>query len=142
MNVPPSLFLEVTVQSPDTEVRGLLERHQHLIVNLGRLGNLQVAPPGERPASSATSVFGNSTIFVSLEGVIDIKRELERLNKEITKITRELHGIDKKLSSDDFLQKAPQEVVQKVRDKGEKLAEKRDRLQENIDKVTQLADNS
>jgi valyl-tRNA synthetase len=142
MNVPPSLFLQVTVQSPDTEVRELLERHQHLLVNLGRLESLQVAPPGERPASSATSVFGNSTIFVSLEGVIDIERELERLNKEMTKITRELHGIDKKLSSHDFLEKAPQEVVQKVRDKGERLAEKRNRLQENVDKVTQLAGGS
>jgi valyl-tRNA synthetase len=142
MNVSPSLLVEVMVQSPDTEGRELIEQHQDTIVNLCKARSLDVTPLGERPPSSATSVFGNATIFVSLENVIDFELELERLNKEIAKITRELHGIDKKLSSDDFLQKAPKEVVQKVREKGKKLAEKRDRLQENMETVTQLAGNS
>jgi valyl-tRNA synthetase len=139
MNVPPSLFLEATVQSPDKGVRGLLDRHRDMIVNLCRLKRLEVTPPGRRPASSATSVFGDCTIFVSLKGVIDFELEQGRLNKEIAKITRELDGIGKKLSNEDFLMKAPQEVVQKVRDKGKKLAEKRGRLEENLGKVRQLA---
>ncbi|HID30752.1 MAG TPA: valine--tRNA ligase, partial [Desulfobacterales bacterium] len=139
MNVPPSLFVEATVQAPDEGLRELLERHRDMIVNLCRLKSLEVTPPGTRPASSATAVFGNCTIFVSLKGVIDFEREQGRLNKEIAKITRELDGIGKKLSHENFLLKAPQEVVQKVREKGEKLAEKKNRLQENLGKVSQLA---
>jgi len=142
MNVLPSLFVEAAVQSPDKGVRELLERHRDMIVNLCRLKSLEVTPPGKRPASSATSVFGNCTIFVSLKGVIDFELEQGRLNKEIAKITKELDGIGKKLSNEDFLQKAPQEVVEKVREKGEGLAEKRNRLEENLGKVSQLASNS
>jgi valyl-tRNA synthetase len=142
MNVPPAQQVAAMVQSPDEGVRELLDKHRELIVNLSKLKSLEVVPPGERPASSATSVFGSCTIFVSLEGIIDIEREQGRLNKEIAKIAKELEGIGRKLSNEDFLQKAPPDVVEKVREKGEKLGEKRKRLQENLDKVAQLADSS
>ena len=142
MNVPPSLFVEATVQSTEKGVRGLLDRHRDMIVKLCGLKSLQVTPPGRRPASSATSVFGNCTTFVSLKGVIDFELEQRRLNKEIAKIDRELDGIGKKLSNEDFLLKAPQEVVQKVREKGERLSEKRNKLQEHLGKVSELARDS
>jgi valyl-tRNA synthetase len=139
MNVPPSLFVKVTVQSADGEVRQLLEQRREMIVNLCKAETLDVMPLGERPPASATSVFGNAIIFVSLEGVIDFEREMERLEKEISKIAKELVGIDKKLRNEDFLEKAPKEVVEKVREKGAKLAEKRSRLEENLEKVSQVA---
>jgi len=139
MNVPPSLFVEATVQSTDKGVRELLDRHRDMVVKLCGLKSLQVTSPGRRPTSSATSVFGNCTIFVSLKGVIDFELEQGRLNKEIAKIVKELNGIGKKLSNEDFLLKAPQEVVQKVRDKGERLTEKRNKLQEHLNKVIELA---
>jgi valyl-tRNA synthetase len=109
-------------------------------MNLSKLQSLEVTPPGERPPSSATSVSGNCTVFVSLKGIIDIEREQGRLNKEIAKITKELNGIGKKLTNEDFLQKAPQEVVEKVREKGQTLGEKRRRLEENLEKVSRLAE--
>jgi valyl-tRNA synthetase len=142
MNVPPSLLVEAKVQSPDIGVRELLERHRDMIVNLCRLKSLQVRPPGKRPASCATSVFGSCTIFVSLKGVIDFELERGRLSKEIAKIARELDGIVKKLTNEDFLRKAPQEVVQKVQQRGERLAEKRGRLEEQLSTVRQIAGNS
>jgi valyl-tRNA synthetase len=142
MNVQPALFVEATVQSPDEEIRALIEEHRDLIINLSKLKSLQVTPPGARPASSATSVFSSCTIFVSLKGIIDIALEQARLEKEIARIVKELEGLGKKLTNEDFLQKAPQEVVQKVREKGDGLAEKKSRLQENLEKVSRLADES
>jgi valyl-tRNA synthetase len=139
MNVPPSLFVEVAVQSPDKGVREMLGQRGDMIVNLCKLKSLEVTTPGKRPASSATSVFGNCTIFVSLKGIIDFELEQGRLNKEIGKITKELEGIKKKLSNEDFLQKAPQDVVQKVREKGEKLGEKRDKFEHQLRAVSQIS---
>ncbi|OEU46472.1 MAG: valine--tRNA ligase [Desulfobacterales bacterium C00003060] len=141
MNVPPSLFLETTVQSPDKGVKELLKQHRDMIVNLCRLKSLQVAPPGERPTSSATSVFGACTIFVSLKGIIDFELEQARLSKDITKVSRELDGIGKKLTNEDFLRKAPQEVVQKVREKGKRLMEKKNKLENHLSTVSQIAGN-
>ncbi|NVL90100.1 MAG: valine--tRNA ligase [Desulfobacterales bacterium] len=142
MNVPPSLQLEAIVQSAESDVRETLDEHRDIIINLAKLEALEITLPGERPASCATSIFGNSTIFVSLKGIVDFKAEQVRLDKEIAKISKELDVVGRKLSNEDFLAKAPQEVVKKVREKRERLEEKRNKLQENLVKIKQLADDA
>jgi valyl-tRNA synthetase len=139
MNVPPSLRVAATVQSPDKAVRQTLDEHGHIIVNLSKLEALTVTPPGDRPLSSATSVFGESTIFVSLKDVIDFAAEQARLNKELAKIDKELNGVGKKLRNEDFLKKAPQEVVEGVRANRERLVEKKNKLENQLSTVNQLA---
>ncbi|MBW1741239.1 MAG: valine--tRNA ligase [Deltaproteobacteria bacterium] len=139
MNVPPSMRVTATVQSADREAREILEAHQDIVINLARLETLNVTPPGKRPPSCATSVFGNSTIFVSLKDIIDFKAEQARLNKEIGKIIKELEGVGKKLSNEDFLTKAPQAVVEGVRAKQERLVEKKNKLEGQLRTVSQLA---
>jgi valyl-tRNA synthetase len=142
MNVPPSLRVAAMVQSPDKAVRQTLDEHGHIIVNLSKLQALAVAPPGDRPLSSATSVFGESTIFVSLKDVINFGAEQARLNKELAKIDKELNGVGKKLQNEDFLKKAPQEVVEGVRANRERLVEKKNRLERQLSTVNQLASGS
>jgi valyl-tRNA synthetase len=139
MNVPPGLVVKAIVQSPDDKVRRTLDTHGNMIVNLAKLETLEVTQPGERPSSCATSVFDDSTIFVSLEGIIDFNAEQERLNKEIDKISKELVGIEKKLGNEAFLSKAPPEVVEGVRGKQERFAEKRDKLEKHLAVVRELA---
>ena len=139
MNVPPSLRVAATVHSSDKKVRQTLDEHGHIIVNLAKLRSLTVTPPGDRPASSATAVFGESTIFVSLKDVIDFAAEQRRLNKELSKIDKELDGVGKKLRNEDFLNKAPEEVVKGVREKRQRLLEKKNRLENQLSLVNQLA---
>jgi len=139
MNVPPARLVEAFVQSADEEVRKTLEDHRDMIVNLAKLDTLEVTLPGERPAMSATAVFGESTIFVSLRDIIDLEAEEARLNKEIGKIAKELDGMAKKLNNEAFLNKAPQEVVAGVREKQERLVEKGKKLEGHLDAVRQVA---
>ncbi len=132
MNVPPALFVGVVVQCPDEGVRETLGEHREMIMSLAKLDDLEIAPPGSRPASSATSVYGDNTIFVSLKDIIDFTAEQERLNKEIAKIDKELKGISKKLGNEAFLAKAPPEVVDGVRAKKEKFVEKKNKLEKHL----------
>jgi valyl-tRNA synthetase len=138
MNVPPSLRVEAIVQSPDGQVRQAVKEHRDIIVNLAKVDTLKITAPGERPASCAMSVFGNCTIFVSLKDIIDFKVEQARLNKEIAKISKELQGVGKKLGNEDFLNKAPQDVVEGVRAKRQRLCEKKNKLQDQLSTVSQL----
>ena len=80
----------------------------------------------------------NATIFVHLEGIIDFTQEMNRLNKEINKLSSELNIISKKLNNVDFLSKAPEDVVDKVKEKHETLMEKQQKLQTNLDKIKEL----
>jgi valyl-tRNA synthetase len=141
MNVPPARAVDATVQSADKDVCQTLEDHGDTIVNLAKLATLKVTPPGDRPPFCATSVFGESTIFVYLKDIIDFEAEQLRLSKEIGKINKELDGVGRKLGNEEFLQKAPQEVVDGVREKQEKLVEKRNKLESQLRSVRQVAGN-
>jgi len=138
MRVPPGLLVTVTIQSPDEEVRQTVQAHAETIANLANLKSLVVDSPGKRPASCATSVFGESTIFVSLEGIIDFNAEQDRLVREIEKIGKELVGIEKKLGNQSFLTKAPRDVVDGVRDKQEMFVEKKHKLEKHLEVVKGL----
>jgi valyl-tRNA synthetase len=158
MNISPSLSLAVTVHSQEESTRGTIEQYKDMIMNLARLKSLLVENTGleqlslpfdnlksstaentvRRPKSAATSVVDNATIFVHLEGIIDFAQEMNRLDKEINKLTNELSTVSKKLRNEDFLSKAPKDVVEKVKEKQESLMEKQQKLQANLDKIREL----
>ncbi len=135
MNISPSLPLSVTVQSDVASVKETIVKYQDMIVNLARLSSIAVEKMGKRPASAATAVVDEATIFVLLEGIIDVKKEQQRLEKEINKLGDELSVVAKKLNNEDFLEKAPAHVVAKVKEKHATLLEKQERLQSNLDKI-------
>jgi valyl-tRNA synthetase len=139
MNISPSLKLDVTVQSADKATCSAIDTHQGLIINLSRLNSITTEAPGERPKSAATAVVGNASIFVALEGIIDFSKEIERLEKELGKLGGELAKVVKKLRNEDFLNKAPQEVVEKVRNKHSDFIEKQQKLQSNLDRIKEVS---
>jgi valyl-tRNA synthetase len=138
MNIAPSVNLDVIVQSQDDAKKETIERHQDIIINLARLKTLLVSNLGERPKASATSIVDGASIFVSLEGIIDFSKETDRLEKEIDKLSKELSKVAKKLQNEDFLNKAPADVVTKVREKQGFFFEKLQKLQSNLDRLSAL----
>jgi valyl-tRNA synthetase len=77
-----------------------------------------------RPDGAATIILEDLEIFIPLEGFVDIKEELQKLTKEEKKLGKELAKTDAKLKNENFLFKAPQEIVQKERDKINKFQTK------------------
>jgi valyl-tRNA synthetase len=138
MNIAPSLDLDVMVQSDEPAITETLEQHQDVIINLAKLKSLSVSTTGEHPKSSATAVIEGATIFVSLEGVIDLVKESERLQKEIAKLDTELEKVAKKLDNEAFLNKAPAKVVADVKEKHTTLAEKQQKLRANLERIEAL----
>ncbi|UCD33626.1 MAG: valine--tRNA ligase [Desulfobacterales bacterium] len=135
MNISPSMPLVVLVQSDVESTRETIVEYQDIIINLARLSSISIEKSEKRPKSAATAVVDDTTIFVLLEGIIDVEKEIQRLEKEIKKLTNELASVAKKLSNEDFLGKAPAQVVQKVKEKRGALMEKQERLQSNLDKI-------
>ena len=80
----------------------------------------------------------NASIFVDLEGIIDFAKESQRLEKEINKLVIDLTKIGKKLENEGFLNKAPAEVIAKVRDKQRVLLEKQEKLQMNLERIREM----
>ena len=136
MGIAPAMSLETVVYAAEAPARSTVESHRDVIVNLARLKSLTVTDSPERPPASATAVAqGGVTIYVRLEGVIDFARETQRLEKDLGKAAKELASLVRKLQNQDFLSKAPADVVAKVRDQQQALLEKQQKLQATLDKI-------
>ncbi|MBA1332745.1 hypothetical protein QQ73_17255 [Candidatus Endoriftia persephone str. Guaymas] len=72
---------------------------------------------GDAGPESATALVGEMQVLIPLAGLIDKDAELARLEKEMGKLQAELERTDKKLANPNFVDKAPEAVVQKERDK-------------------------
>ena len=95
-----------------------LTAHEPLILRLARLKDIRVG--GDIPKGAVQLVHDEATIALPIAEVIDIGQEKQRLQKELAKAEGEITKLQKKLSNRQFLEKAPEAVVEEQR---ERLAE-------------------
>jgi valyl-tRNA synthetase len=81
-----------------------------------------------RPKGAATVILEDIEIFIPLEGFVDIEEELRKLTKEEDKLTKELIKTEAKIKNENFLSRAPQEIVQKEFDKINKFQIKLEKI--------------
>ena len=115
MSIPPGIQLAPTVKDASAETKARLERHNALICANARLSSIKLADA--IPPAAAQVVAGEATVFLPLEGIIDLGKEKDRLKKEIARLEGEIAGIVKKLSNESFVAKAPAEVVEENRER-------------------------
>ena len=139
MDLPFSRELDVTIQSEKEAIRRTIEENSDLVKRLARVARLGVEQPGKRPSSAATTIIEGATVIVPLEGVIDVEKESKRLQKAIDKVNAELQPVVKKLGNEGFLNKAPRDVVDKVKAKQALLNEKLGKLQATLEKISNLS---
>jgi valyl-tRNA synthetase len=137
MNISPAAQLEAVVHGPERLLK-LLETHSPSVRDLAKLSNLTLRRDGDRPRLAASAMVQGLEIFLPLEGVLDFKEETRRLQKEIGKLEPELARTKKKLANEDFLVRAPAEVVAKEREKSDRLGAKLQKLQEQLHRLVEL----
>jgi valyl-tRNA synthetase len=120
------------IDAADGEEASLLSRDLDHIETLGRVEEVTIGAGLAKPAGSASAVFGNNQVHVLLKGLLNFEEEKRRLKKEIDKMDKEIETAERKLSNRGFLDKAPAEVVDEVREKREALATKREKLSKNL----------
>jgi valyl-tRNA synthetase len=79
-------------------------------------GALQPTTPTGESEKSIAGVVGTVQVLLSLTGVVDIAASKGKLEKRLTKIEAEINSLKGRLSNAKFVEQAPQDVVQGVRD--------------------------
>jgi valyl-tRNA synthetase len=127
MHVPPGAEIPLMVKDAGDLAAACMERHAALISRLARLSELGHA--GDTvPEGAVQDVLGSATLILALAGVIDIGQEKARLEKEIAKLDGEIGKFEKKLANEDFLAKAPEEVIAEQRARLDETAKSRARV--------------
>ncbi|MFP4202609.1 MAG: valine--tRNA ligase [Candidatus Acetothermia bacterium] len=133
MNIPTGKDVKVLVEVDDEETGQLVRENQTYFSELADVSEMEVGTGVEKPENSSRRVLESSEVLVPLEGLIDIEKEREKLKKELTELESDLESTRKKLNNEDFLTKAPDEVVSREKAKKEEFLEKKERLQSNLE---------
>ncbi len=138
MDIKPGKPLPVLLQNGSELDQNRLDSNQSFLMSLARLESITWLKPGENAPESATALVGDMSILIPLAGLIDKQAELERLDKNMQKLQSEIARISGKLGNASFVDRAPEAVVNKER---EKLAENESALaslQAQADKIKAL----
>jgi valyl-tRNA synthetase len=138
MNVPPAQKVEVILSSRNGRSREVLSQHRVYVDNLARADRITVAEQIEKPESAATAIAQDVEIVMPLKGIIDFAEEERRLKKEINKLEKDLATVTKKLSNEDFLRKAPHDIIEKEKGKAQDVNEKREKLLTSLNRIHTL----
>ena len=129
-NVSPAKRISIIIDTEDSGEKDIVLNNPKILDKLANVEKIEILT--ELPKMSGFRVVGNSKIYVSLEGLIDIEKEVEKLNKEIEKVQKELDRTLNKLSNEQFVSKAPQTVIDKEKAIQAELESKLKKLQDNI----------
>ena len=115
-NVDPGRKITAICQA-EAEQLAVLEQGRGDIMNRAGLENLTLAEPGETPERAVSAVVDGISIYLPLADMVDIAAEIERIKKDLANAEQELKRARGKLANDNFVSKAPAQVVEKEREK-------------------------
>ena len=137
VNVPAKAMVKLLLRSASETTLARVAAQDETIRRLARLES--IAPlDGEVPQGAVQTVIDEATAVLPLAGVIDIAQEQIRLRKEIEKVRGDIAKVDKKLANEQFLSKAPTEVVEKQKDQRAEAVLVRDKLAAALDRLAGL----
>ncbi|HEY4941390.1 MAG TPA: valine--tRNA ligase [Rhizomicrobium sp.] len=134
MNVPPSARIGLVVKDASEKTKLWLERNRALAATLARLDSITVADA--LPQRSAQFLLREATAALPLGDVIDFTKERTRLEKDLKKAREEIARFDAKLSNEQFVARAPEDVLTEQREKRAEAAALAARLQEALARLS------
>jgi valyl-tRNA synthetase len=137
MNVPPAAKTALVIVGGTSELPERVKSHASA---LERLARIEVIERSQRAPNAAVQiVVGGATFALPLAGIVDFTAEKVRLEKEIARVQGEIGRIDKKLANENFVARAPEEVVEAEREKRAAYAMDGERLAAALQRVKEAA---
>ena len=130
LNVPAGAKAPAVIVNASDDSEKRVRLYNDIIERLARLDVLTIA--ADIPQGAVRMVHDEATIALSVSEFIDLAAERARLSKEITKLEKEVDGIERKLSNEQFLSKAPKEVVEEQQERKLEAAGVKSRLQDAL----------
>lgn len=129
-NVSPSKKIEVIFKTTDENARNILQNNAKILDKLANVEKYEFDV--EIPKLVGFRLVETTEIYVPLADLIDLDKEIEKLEKSIAKIQKDLDKTLKKLSNESFVKKANPEAVEKEKRIKEELENKIAKLTESM----------
>ncbi|MES2254499.1 MAG: valine--tRNA ligase [Pseudomonadota bacterium] len=133
MNVPAGAKIQMLLTGANAVAAERLARNRDVILFLARLTSADVADA--IPGGSAQFVLEEATVALPLGDVIDFAKERTRLEKDLKKAEEEIARFDAKLSNEQFVSRAPEDVLAEQREKRAEAATLAARLADAVKRL-------
>lgn len=135
-NVSPSKVLNITIKTDDENVKSTFSEKENLIKRIARVDRVDFTAVDVDNA--AVNVAKDYSVFVPLGGLIDIESEIKRLEKEKISLEKDYKVYGGKLQNENYLNKAPKEVVEKDKLKFEAIVVKLKEIENSIERLKKI----
>ena len=129
MNVPPSKKAHLMVETAAPQA---FVTEQEAIARLAYCSSVEVGGHFEQTEGSVTVVTAACRGYLPMDDLVDKKAETARLQKELEGAKKQLATAQAKLQNEKFISKAPQNVIDGVKDNAKKLQEKVRMIEESL----------
>jgi len=136
MNVPPSKKAAVYVVSGDENVRRSFEDGKVFFATLARAESVTIREDKAGIDEKAVSVItAGAEIYIPLDQLLDIEKEIERLQEEKKRLASEVARCEGMLGNEKFVAKAPKEKVDAERAKLEGYRQMMAKVEERLEQL-------
>lgn len=135
-DTPPSRSLSLIIVS-DKKAKEI-EASSGYIKSLANVSKIEIIQDKSKaPRDVMSGIVDGAEILIPMEDLIDFEAEILRLQAEKKRLIKEVDRVNKKLSNKNFVDKAPQKIVDEERAKGEKYEEM---LEKVIDRLKSMSE--
>ncbi|MFH1354738.1 MAG: valine--tRNA ligase [Candidatus Omnitrophota bacterium] len=127
--------VKVSIYSHSKSKAELIRKNHNLIISLARLEGLELPDSGKRPIGTISATGDDIDIYLHFAGLLDIERERLKLQDKISGIKKALESKERMLENENFVKKAPREVVEKEKENKLKLGDELQRLKMMSDEL-------
>jgi valyl-tRNA synthetase len=133
-NVPPGVQVPVVVSGASDVTKARLKAHDTVIRRLARAESVEIVP--HALAGAVQLVIGEMTVSLPIAGIVDLTAERQRLTKELERVGQEIAKVDAKLGNQQFMARAPEEIVEEQRERRAEADALRVKLRAALDRLS------
>ncbi len=118
MNVPAGAKIALVVQDANASTQKRLDIYGPIIRQMARLASIELLS-GAAPKQAVKAIVDEATLILPIADLIDLDKERDRLKKQISKLEDDIRKTDEKLNNQQFVDRAPPEILEEFRTRKE-----------------------
>ena len=119
----------------DSKTSDIISEYKSYLERLVKVTDLQFGEDIDKPSQATTIVVNEMEIYIPLKGLIDIDKEVDRLNSQIENLQGRLAAVNKKINNKQFIANAPPTVVEHERNKQNRYENELKILEDNLNSL-------
>ncbi len=135
----PKQRTSIIIECSNEQIAKAFENGADYLIKFAFATDLKIVDKYEGDTKgSAQIVISNAKAFIPMSELVDVEKEMQRLTKEKQLCEKDMAMLSGKLNNEAFTSKAPEKIVQEIKEKHDAAKEKLEKINESIDALSKM----